>query len=58
VFTAQYRASDGAFLKAERTGGTAREFASTLALDGTGFLYTDFEPLTGTKRTMVVRWAE
>lgn len=58
VFTAQYRASDGTFLAAQRTGGTAREFASTVTLDGTGFLYTDFEPLTGTKRTMVMRWAE
>jgi hypothetical protein len=58
VFTSSFNASSGTFLGAQRFGGIAREFVSTITLDGVGHLFTDVEPTTGEKRTLVVRWDE
>jgi len=58
VFTSTFNASTGALIGAQRFGGIAREFVSTITLDGSGHLFTDVEPATGDKRTLVVRWDE
>jgi hypothetical protein len=58
VFKAEYRISTGALIGATRYGTAFREFAGTITADGKGFLYTDLEPTTGIKRTLVLRWTE
>jgi hypothetical protein len=55
VFVAEYTAFGGAVLNAQRTGGSVREFATTITY-ASGLLYTDFEPVTGSTRTLVLRW--